>query len=102
MSPARAVIEEFLRRDMLARGHGHLYSRSALCAAAHSSGLTAHNHEIIEAALRPTPIMIRYRGGNSIVPITFENPNRSASLQQIDADMFSFDTELAVQRGAAT
>jgi len=98
----RALLEEFLSRDLLAHGHGRIYSTEEIAASLLADGYAISSDAIVQAARTPEPIRIRYRGGNSSVPVTFEKPNRTATLHQIDGDSLSFDTELAVQRGTAS
>jgi len=100
MTPVDAI-KAFLRDDLCRNGHGCLYTAAQLAKAATDGGAPITDADVHDAIRRAGGITLKYRGGNSNVKITFDDPNRSATLQCIDTNVFSFNTEAAVQNGLA-
>ena len=90
---------DYLREDLKKRGHGQLYTATKLAESLGERGVVVSSADIVQQIRDSGGICVRYRGGHSRVPITFDRPNRSAVLQQIGPELFSFDTEAAVQNG---
>ena len=95
----REAILDYLRADLVKNGHGRLYDADELAAAAEERGVLLMAGRLVALLRQDDGIKIRYRGGNTNQPISFDTPNREATLRQVDESTFSFDTELAVQTG---
>lgn len=84
-------------RHLPETGLGNLYTANELLALVGDSAVTA---EDVVKAVGTGDVTIRYRGGWTGVAITLDKPNRASTLRRVGDDLFSLDTEAAIQAGA--
>lgn len=99
MSKLIEALTKALHDDIEENGLGELYHITDLRERAFAYGVSAEPDEIAAAIRENRGVTLQFRGGHANVRVKLDGPDRQATLQPIDTEWYSLDTEAAVQAG---